>query len=128
MTKYLGTEHRDPITADGLDTVPVVPGSVDEVVFATDELTSFCPVTGQPDFYSVRISYCPSARSLESKSLKLYLAHFRETGIYAEALAAQIAADLAPAVGVPVAVVLEQQMRGGLVLTVKALHHGGGRV
>lgn len=123
MTKYLGTEHRDPITAEGLDTV-TVPDGVDEVVFTTDELTAFCPVTKQPDFYSVRISYAPRGRSLESKALKLYLAHFREEGVYAEALAHRIASDLSPAVGVPVEVRLEQQMRGGLVLTVRASDGG----
>lgn len=119
MNKHLGSESRDPITADGLDTVPVK-GGVYEVVFETEELTAMCPVTGQPDFYHATITYEPAGKSLESKSLKLYLLNFRATGIFAEDLAAQISADLRPVLGVPVSVTVKQQVRGGLSLTVSA--------
>lgn len=43
------------------------------VKFNCPEFTSLCPMTGQPDFGNVIISYVPSERMVESKSLKLYL-------------------------------------------------------
>ena len=48
------------------------------------EFTSLCPVTGQPDFAEIRISYIPDQRMVESKSLKLYLFGFREHGDFHE--------------------------------------------
>ena len=49
----------------------------------SDELTAVCPITAQPDFYVARIVYRPKALCLESKSLKLYLARFRNEGAFA---------------------------------------------
>jgi 7-cyano-7-deazaguanine reductase len=65
-----------------------------EVRFTTSEVTSLCPITGQPDFYRVNITYIPDRRCLESKSLKLYLLSFRQTGMFAEAMANRILDDL----------------------------------
>lgn len=48
------------------------------------EFTSLCPITGQPDFAEIRISYIPSRRMVESKSLKLYLFSFRNHGDFHE--------------------------------------------
>ena len=50
------------------------------VKFNCPEFTSLCPMTGQPDFGNVIISYVPSERMVESKSLKLYLFSFRNHG------------------------------------------------
>src|ERR1700759_5090622 len=47
------------------------------VRFAAPEFTSLCPVTGQPDFAHLVIDYAPAATIVESKSLKLFLAAFR---------------------------------------------------
>ena len=47
------------------------------VRFNCPEFTSLCPITGQPDFAEIRISYIPDRRMVESKSLKLYLFSFR---------------------------------------------------
>jgi 7-cyano-7-deazaguanine reductase len=47
------------------------------VRFAAPEFTSLCPVTGQPDFAHLVIDYAPGATIVESKSLKLFLASFR---------------------------------------------------
>ena len=47
------------------------------VRFNCPEFTSLCPITGQPDFAEIRISYIPDVRMVESKSLKLYLFSFR---------------------------------------------------
>lgn len=54
------------------------------VKFNCPEFTSLCPMTGQPDFGNVVISYVPSQRMVESKSLKLYLYSFRNHGDFHE--------------------------------------------
>jgi 7-cyano-7-deazaguanine reductase len=53
------------------------PGAIYLVRFACPEFTALCPVTGQPDFAHLVIDYAPDAWLLESKSLKLFLASFR---------------------------------------------------
>jgi 7-cyano-7-deazaguanine reductase len=52
--------------------------------FTVPEFTSLCPVTGQPDFARLVIDYVPAERLVESKSLKLYLASFRNHGAFHE--------------------------------------------
>jgi 7-cyano-7-deazaguanine reductase len=47
------------------------------VKFNCPEFTSLCPITGQPDFATIYISYIPDKKMIESKSLKLYLFSFR---------------------------------------------------
>ncbi len=54
------------------------------VKFNCPEFTSLCPITGQPDFATVYISYVPDVRMVESKSLKLYLFSFRNHGDFHE--------------------------------------------
>ena len=54
------------------------------VKFNCPEFTSLCPITGQPDFASIYISYIPGERMVESKSLKLYLFSFRNHGDFHE--------------------------------------------
>ena len=54
------------------------------VKFNCPEFTSLCPITGQPDFGSVTISYVPDIHMVESKSLKLYLFSFRNHGAFHE--------------------------------------------
>ena len=54
------------------------------VKFNCPEFTTLCPITGQPDFGSVTISYVPDIRMVESKSLKLYLFSFRRHGDFHE--------------------------------------------
>lgn len=92
------------------------PASCTRVRFMTDEVTSMCPVTGQPDFSSVEIDYEPDGRCVESKSLKLYLWSFRDRPVFAEALAAEIAAEVHRAADPKrVRVVVIQHVRGGIV-------------
>jgi 7-cyano-7-deazaguanine reductase len=50
--------------------------------FTAPEFTSLCPVTGQPDFAHLVIDHVPGAWLVESKSLKLYLASFRNHGAF----------------------------------------------
>ena len=64
------------------------------VRFNCPEFTSVCPVTGQPDFAEIRISYIPAQRMVESKSLKLYLLSFRNHGAFHEDCVNMIMKDL----------------------------------
>ena len=103
-----------------LDTFPA-PSHVTRVAFTTDEVTSFCPVTGQPDFNTVTIEYIPDRLCVESKSLKLYLWTFREEQIFGEGLADTIARDLFAALQPQLCkVTLVQGIRGGLQMTAVA--------
>ena len=54
------------------------------VKFNCPEFTSLCPITGQPDFATIYISYVPTKKMVESKSLKLYLFSFRNHGDFHE--------------------------------------------
>ena len=54
------------------------------VKFNCPEFTSLCPITGQPDFAAIYISYIPNVKMVESKSLKLYLFSFRNHGGFHE--------------------------------------------
>ena len=65
-----------------------------EVSFECPEFTCLCPLSGQPDFATIRIRYTPDARCVELKSLKLYLWSFRDRGTFHEAVTNQIADDL----------------------------------
>ena len=68
--------------------------------FTVPEFTSLCPVTGQPDFAHLVIDYVPDGWLVESKSLKLYLASFRNHGAFHEdctvAIGRRLAQELAP--------------------------------
>jgi 7-cyano-7-deazaguanine reductase len=68
-----------------LDVVPNPHTDTDYVVrFTAPEFTTLCPITGQPDFAHFVIDYVPGRRLLESKSLKLYLASFRNMAAFHE--------------------------------------------
>ena len=64
------------------------------VRFNCPEFTTLCPITGQPDFGEIRISYIPGERMVESKSLKLYLFSFRNHGGFHEDCVNTIMKDL----------------------------------
>ena len=64
------------------------------VKFNCPEFTSLCPITGQPDFATIYISYVPDIRMVESKSLKLYLVSFRNPGDFHEDVVNIIMKDL----------------------------------
>ena len=69
-------------------------GSAYVVRFTQPEFTSLCPMTGQPDFAHLVIDYIPASWLVESKSLKLYLASFRNHGAFHEACTLDIAKKL----------------------------------
>ena len=64
------------------------------VRFTAPEFTCLCPLTGQPDFAHLVIDYVPRHRLVESKSLKLYLASFRNHGAFHEDTTLMIAKRL----------------------------------
>ena len=96
---------------------------VTRVEMTSDELVAVCPITGQPDMYVVTIEYAPRGLCLESKSVKLYLMQYRNEGVFCEALAVKIRADVAAALELElegVAVTLTQKARGGITITATA--------
>ncbi len=116
--KALGNKTAAP--SRNLEVFPT-PAHVTKVVLESDEVTSLCPVTGQPDWETVRIEFEPGPYCIESKSLKLYLWSFREEGAFCEALSARIAQDVydtcKPAW---VKVTITQKPRGGITICSEA--------
>ncbi len=101
--RQLGGKAEIPASPDDavLETVADPHLGEDYLVrFQVPEFTSLCPVTGQPDFARLVIDYVPAGRILESKSLKLYLASFRNHGAFHEectvAIGKRLAAEAAP--------------------------------
>jgi 7-cyano-7-deazaguanine reductase len=89
--------------------------------FETDDFTSLCPVTGQADFARIDIDYVPDRRCVESKSLKFYLAAFRNERAFNEAVTNRILDDFVRACRPRQAIVTAQfSARGGIALTVRA--------
>jgi 7-cyano-7-deazaguanine reductase len=110
----LGQTVRHPL--EHVECFPT-PAGCTRVRFSTDEVASVCPVTGQPDLSSVVIDYEPAAWCVESKSLKLYLWSFRDRPVFAEALAAEVAAEImGSAQPASVTVTLRQRPRGGITV------------
>lgn len=73
------------------------PGRDYEITIDCPEFTSLCPNTGQPDFGTISICYCPNELCLELKALKIYLHGYRSEGIFYEALVNRILDDLVAA-------------------------------
>jgi 7-cyano-7-deazaguanine reductase len=89
--------------------------------FETDDFTSICPVTGQPDFARIDIDYVPDRLCVESKSLKFYLASYRNERAFNEAVTNRILDDFVKACSPREAIVTAQfSARGGITLTVRA--------
>ena len=85
--RLLGKQSRLPSSpADAvLDRGPNPHPDTDYVArFTAPEFTTLCPITGQPDFAHLVIDYVPREWLVESKSLKLYLASYRNTGTFHE--------------------------------------------
>ena len=79
------TDYRTDYAPDVLETFDNKhPDNDFWVRFNCPEFTSLCPITGQPDFAEIRISYLPDQKMVESKSLKLYLFSFRNHGDFHE--------------------------------------------
>lgn len=89
--------------------------------FETSDFTSLCPVTGQADFARIEIDYVPNKLCIESKSLKFYLASFRNERAFNEAVTNRILDDFVRACSPREAnIVASFTARGGIALTVQA--------
>ena len=103
-----------------LETFPTATPNL-AVTMRCTEFTCRCPVTGQPDYAEIDITYLPAARVLESKSLKLYLETFREEGVFHEHLAQTILADVIAALKPRrCAVTVHFHSRGGIAISATA--------
>ena len=91
-----------------------------EVRCETPELTCVCPMTGQPDFATVTITYVPDASLVELKSLKLYLWSYRDEGAFHEDVTNRICDDLVAAIAPRrLTVRTDWNVRGGITTTVE---------
>lgn len=80
-----GVKYETGYNPEGLETFENKHQGNDYFVkFNCPEFTSLCPITGQPDFATIYISYIPEIKMVESKSLKLYLFSFRNNGDFHE--------------------------------------------
>lgn len=97
------------------------PGRRYRVTLDCREFTSLCPVTGQPDMARIRICYEPAETCVETKSVKFYLASFRNTEAFNEDVVNRILDDLVAACA-PRAMVVRGDFgsRGGIRLTCQA--------
>lgn len=99
------------------------PGRDYEIKFTFSEFTSVCPVTGQPDFATITITYTPAKRCVEMKSLKLYFFAYRNKGIFYEGVVNTILDDLVATLQPKrMTVVGDFAVRGGTAGTVTATH------
>lgn len=94
-----------------------------EVRMECPEFTCLCPMTGQPDFATFTITYVPSEKIVELKSLKLYLWSYRDEGAFHEAVTNQVLDDLVGALE-PRRMTVEADfnVRGGIHTVVTARH------
>ena len=94
-----------------------------EIRFECPEFTCVCPMTGQPDFATIRIAYTPDRLCVELKSLKLYLWSFRNEGAFHEAVTNRILDDLVEALQPrKMEVTGDFLVRGGIHTVVVARH------
>jgi 7-cyano-7-deazaguanine reductase len=99
------------------------PGRDYTIHFECPEFTCLCPMTGQPDFATIRIEYVPDAVCLELKALKLYLWSYRDEGAFHEAVTNKILDDLVAACRPrSMTVTGDFFVRGGIHTVVTARH------
>ena len=94
-----------------------------EVAMAIPEFTCLCPMTGQPDFATIRIRYVPDQQLVELKSLKLYMWSYRDEGAFHEDVTNRILDDLVHAVRPRWAEVTgDFNVRGGIKTEIRATY------
>src|SRR5215211_7109166 len=122
------SEAKLPASPDEaeLQTFPSPARRAYTIRFETADFTSLCPVTGQMDFAQIAIEYIPDRLCVESKSLKFYLASFRNEPAFNEAVTNRILDDFVAVCSPRQAVVTaEFSARGGIALTVRAEYRTG---
>lgn len=94
-----------------------------DIVMECPEFTCLCPMTAQPDFAHLTISYVPDEQCVELKSLKLYLWSYRNEGAFHEAVTNKILDDLVQSL-TPRKMTVQAvfNVRGGIKTTVTAQH------
>ena len=91
------------------------------VEFDCPEFTALCPMTGQPDFGHITVSYIPDKLCVESKSLKLYIFSFRNHGSFHEEVVNRILDDVVKTIQPRIATVKGVfNPRGGIAITAEA--------
>lgn len=99
------------------------PGRDFEISFECPEFTCLCPMTGQPDFATIKIVYTPDERCVELKSLKVYLWSYRQEGAFHEEVTNRILDDLVRLLSPKrMTVVGDFLVRGGIHTVVTARH------
>ena len=117
------SETRPPSTpsAEVLETFSNPARRLYWIRFESSDFTSLCPITGQADFAEITIDYQPGTRCLETKSLKFYLASYRNERAFNEEVANRILDDLVQACRPrKMRVRAEFASRGGICLTINA--------
>lgn len=119
------SEVQPPRTPDRsiLETFPNPAKQPYQIKFETADFTSLCPITGQADFARLTIEYIPDQVCLETKSLKFYLAAFRNERAFNETVTNRILQDLVSVLKPrELRLVAAFSARGGISLTVEAFH------
>ncbi len=97
------------------------PGRDYKITFKCPEFTALCPITGQPDFGVITISYIADKLCLESKSLKLYLFSYRNHGAFHEEVVNLILDDIVKTIKPRhITVTGNFNPRGGIAINVEA--------
>ena len=110
-------------SADILETFPNPARRPYWIRFESADFTSLCPITGQADFAQITIDYLPGKRCLETKSLKFYLASYRNERAFNEEVTNRILDHLVRACAPRKMIVhAEFASRGGISLTISATH------
>src|SRR5687767_9481014 len=107
----------DAIDVAVLETFPY-DGPEQEILTETREFSAVCPYSGLPDYALLRVTYVPSNRCIELKSLKYYVTSYRNVGIFQEHATARIAEDLQKVLGARrLEVTTVYNVRGGFETT-----------
>lgn len=124
MPRVLSTADLQALTLPAITAVDnLVRNRPYSVSFTIPEFTCVCPLTGQPDFATFRITYIPDAKLIELKALKLYINAYRDIGIFHEFVTNKILDDLVQACA-PLHMEIEGDfhIRGGIKTVVKAIY------
>jgi 7-cyano-7-deazaguanine reductase len=116
LDRRIATRDESQIDADCLLSFEYdYPHQPVQVSIDTEEFTAVCPWTGLPDYGTLTVTYTPSRRCIELKSLKYYLLSYRDVGIVQEHAANRLLNDLVEACQPRwMKVVLDYKTRGGI--------------
>ena len=93
------------------------------VDFTCPEFTCLCPLSGFPDFATIKISYQPKKWCVELKSLKLYINSFRDVGVFHEDVTNKILDEIVELLDPQyIKVVSDFNVRGNIHTLVTAEH------